>query len=101
MIWLQFSTVALAFVTLAVYAQRVNAVSFRTHRARCVLAQLAGGGAACAVFGQAFLLEPHELVLCGVVLAGCWLHILGTADEWRAGAPARESRQMPDNAEHA
>jgi hypothetical protein len=101
MIWVQFSMVALAFVTLAVYAQRVNAVSFRTHRARCVLAQLAGGGAACIVFGHAFLADSHELVLCGMVLAACWLHILGTADAWRAGPPVKESRQMPDNAEHA
>lgn len=101
MIWLQFSMVALAFVTLAIYAQRVNAVSFSTHKTPCVLAQVSGGGVACVVFGWAFLVEPHELVLCGVALAGCWLHILWTADEWRAGAPARESRQMPDNAEHA
>ena len=101
MIWVQFSMVALAFVTLAIYAQRVNAVSFRTHRARCVLVQLAGGGAACIVFGHAFLADSHELVLCGMVLAACWLHILGTADAWRAGPPVKESRQMPDNAEHA
>lgn len=101
MIWVQFSMVALAFVTLAIYAQRVNAVSFRTHRARCVLVQLAGGVAACIVFGQAFLADENGLVLCGASLAAAWIHILGTADEWRAGAPARESRQMPDNAERA
>lgn len=92
MIWVQSAVVVLALFTLVNYAHRINDVSFRTHRTACVLAQLAGGLTACAVFGWAFLTGPAELVLCGVALALCWTHLLGTAPDWRHGAPAKDTR---------
>ena len=87
MIYLQ-STLALAALgTVMFYARRINDVSWRTHRATCVLAQLTGGLSSAAILGWSVLTSPLELVLCWVILGTLWYHLAATASAWRFGPP--------------
>lgn len=92
MTYLQITLALAALGTVMSYARRINDVSWRTHRATCVAAQLAGAFTSCAVMGRSALTSPLELVLCGALLALCWYHLLSTATAWRHGPPVSETR---------
>ena len=87
MIYLHITLALAALGTVMFYARRINDVSWRTHRATCVLAQLTGGLSSAAVLGWSVLTSPLELVLCWVILGTLWYHLAATASAWRFGPP--------------
>lgn len=87
MIYLQTTLALAALGTVMSYARRINDVSWRTHRATCVLAQLTGGLASAAILGWSVLTSPLGLVLCWAILGTLWYHLAATASAWRFGPP--------------
>ena len=61
MTYLQITLALAALGTVMSYARRINDVSWRTHRATCVL--------------------------CWVILGTLWYHLAATASAWRFGPP--------------
>lgn len=87
MTYLQITLALAALGTVMSYARRINDVSWRTHRATCVLAQLTGGLSSAAIMGWSVLTSPWELLLCWVILCTLWYHLAATASAWRFGPP--------------
>lgn len=88
--------VAIAAVTIGVYAARLEHMTWRTHRPACVLAQMVGALAALSVAVAAGIGAPSLLCYAGLVAVG--LHVWRTEPAWQASGgppPETESRPMP------
>lgn len=81
-------------LSVAVYAARLNAMSWRTHLARCVAAQLSGAVLSCLlIYSAAGGASPGWLYPALLVLLA---HLSVTSERWQAGPPPEtESRPMP------
>ena len=89
---LQITLALAALGTVLSYARRINDVSWRTHRATCVLAQLTGGLSSAAIMGWSVLTSPWELLLCWAILGTLWYHLAATASAWRFGPPPKATK---------
>lgn len=84
---------ALAAGAILPYAQRLNGMTWRTHRPLCVAAQVVG---AVAAAGGMYAAGEGLTVLAWVALTLAWGHLAVSAPSWIAGPPPEtESRPVP------
>lgn len=79
---------------VGVYAKRINRMTWRTHLARCVIAQASGAVLSCAlIYAAAGGVSPGWMY---PALLPLLLHLSVTSERWASGPPPEtESRPMP------
>jgi len=81
-------------LAVAVYAARLNRMTWRTHRYRCVAAQLSGAVLSCLlIYSAAGGASPGWMY---PMLLAMLAHLSVTSERWQSGPPPEtESRPMP------
>lgn len=85
---------ASGLLAVSVYGWRINEMTWRTHRPRCVLAQLSGAVLSCGLIYCAAGGLPVDWLYPGLcIVMG---HLAATGKRWQDGPPPEtESRPMP------
>lgn len=85
---------AASCLSVLIYATRLNAMTWRTHRFRCVSAQMSGAILACGlIYWASDGMSPGWLYPVLLVLLA---HLSVTSERWQSGPPPEtETRPMP------